>query len=201
MHVSRTKAIRGLLVAAIIGSSLATIAGTGAQAATGCVDRSVKPAFQQWGDNNQYFLATNGDFENGTNDWTLSGASTVRGEQEPWAVNGPGQQALSLSRSGSAQFTMCVKSNEDSLRFFWKSLGASANLRIDITVANMANVNVVNRTSLTTAGITAWQVGQRVQFPQVRDANGQLWITVKFSNSGNTPIVIDDVMVDPWSTN
>jgi hypothetical protein len=196
----RTKIIRALVTVAIAGGA-ATTTGGAAQAQTGCVDRSTTAAFQQWGDNAQYFPASNGGFENGTADWALSGGvATVRGEQEPWNVNGGGQQSLLIPRQGTAQIRMCVKSNEDALRFFWKVMGPNGNLRIDITVDNTMNVKVVNNTSLSVTGITNWQVSRRVTFPQIRDANGQLWITVKFSNTGANPIVIDDVMVDPWST-
>lgn len=196
----RTRTIRALLTATLAVGTLTAVGGA-AQADVGCVDRSTKAAFQQWGDNAQYFAASNGGFESGTAEWTVTGgATTVRGEQEPWVVNGGGEQALTLPRRATAQIRMCVKSNEDALRFFWKVMGASGNLRIDITIDDNANVKVVNNTSLMVAGINSWQVARRVSFPQVRDANGQLWITVKFTNQGSNPILLDDVMVDPWST-
>jgi hypothetical protein len=192
---------QAVLAAAIAGASITATGGV-AHADTGCSDRSTRAAFQQWGDNAEYFAASNGGFESGTADWVLTGgATTVMGEQEPWTVNGPGQQSLHLPRRATAQIRMCVKSNEDALRFFWKVLGSSGNLRIDITVDDSIKAKVVNNTSLAVGGLTAWQVAGRVNFPQIRDANGQLWITVKFSNQGMNPILLDDVMVDPWSTN
>lgn len=171
-----------------------------AAAAGECTTRTTKQAFLQWGDTNQYFAADNGTFESGAGGWTLSNGSKVVSGQAPWKVNGSNHsKALQLPGGSSATAPfMCVASNEEWLRFFFKDPGVpGASFRIEITVKSGTGTAVNTwETGSNTAG---WRVSPQISLPNLRDANGQQWISVRFLPTNNAATwQLDDVMIDPW---
>lgn len=178
------------------------IPGTaGIAAASDCTTRSTKQAFLQWGDANQYFIADNGTFESGAGGWALSGGPSVVSGQAPWKVNGSGHsKALQLPKGSSATAPfMCVNSNEEWMRFFYKDPGVpGASIRIEITVKNSTGASSVNTWEAGSSS-AGWKVSSQIGLPNLRDANGQQWISMRFipTNVGAT-WQIDDVMIDPW---
>lgn len=172
----------------------------GIAAATNCSTRSTKQAFLQWGDANQYFIVDNGTFESGTGGWTLSGGPKVVTGQAPWKVNGrTHSKALQLPAFSSATAPfMCVASNEEWMRFFYNDPGVpGASLRIEITVKN-ANGMAVNTWEVGSSS-AGWKVSSQIGLPNLRDADGKQWISMRFIPTNNPATwQIDDVMVDPW---
>ena len=185
------------LAAATLVSAVAVVGAVGsASAATKCPARTTKASFAQWGDSNQYFVANNGRFEDGTRDWTLAGGAGITADQAIWRINGSGDsKALRLPSGSSAKsVSICVASNEESLRFFYKSPGTgSVTIRMD--VANATGWAYRYYTFSTSR--TGWGVSPVIDLPSLRDADGDQSITITFSASGGTWLV-DDVMIDPW---
>lgn len=190
---------RTLLATTIVaGATFTTMAGP-AHADDACVSRSTKQSFANWGDQNSYFVMTSGTFESGSSGWTLSGGPSVVSAQEPWKVLGNGAKALNLPKNSSARSTkMCVASNEEWLRFFYKSPGVSGSaLKVTITVTS-SNGTAVNTWAV--GGDSAgWNVTPQIYLPNIRDNNGQQWITVQFAPVNTQATwVIDDVQIDPF---
>lgn len=186
-------------IAVMAATVLATlgVAGGTTMAGDGCTTRTTNTAFAQWGDNNQYFATTNGTFESGAGGWTLRNGTSVVADQAPWKVNGSAHaKALRLPGGSSATSTsMCVASNEESMRFFYKSPG-SGSLQVRVEVSNAFGSSV--RTWSVSTSRTGWIVSPQLALPNLRDASGQQWITITFSSSGSAAWAIDDVMIDPW---
>jgi hypothetical protein len=186
------------VAAATVLATLGVFGGS-ASAGDGCAARTTTAAFAQWGDTNQYFTATNGTFESGAGGWALRNGTSVVADQAPWKVNGSNHgRALNLPGGSSATSTsMCVASNEESMRFFYKSPG-SGSLQVRVEVSNARGSSV--RTWSVSTSRTGWIVSPQLALPNLRDANGQQWITVTFSSSGSAAWAVDDVMIDPWIT-
>jgi hypothetical protein len=196
--------VRGCVRTALIAVlATAAVVGHGAVAdaqGPGCSTRNSRPAFSTWGDTNQYFVATGGTFEGGATGWTLGGGAAVVADQAPWRVNGGGHdEALRLPGTAEASTrTLCVQSNEESMRFFFKSPGvAGASLKVKITTVNERGMASNSWTIGTSSA--GWRVSPQIPLPDLRDASGQQWITITFEPV-NTPAtwVVDDVMIDPW---
>jgi hypothetical protein len=199
---------RIVAASAIVAGSMAmaTSIGSGsASAADPCAARTTKQAFKQWGDTNQYFSVTNGTFESGTGGWQMTkataGTPSVVTDQEPWKVNGTSHtKALKLPAYSTAMAPfMCVASNEEWLRFFYKDPGVGgAGLLAKVEVRNASGAVAINTYTIG-ASSAGWKVGPQVYLPNLRDANGEQWISVTFTPVNNAATwYIDDVMIDPW---
>src|SRR3954454_12195842 len=94
-------------------------AGVLVASAPDCDNGATSQPFAQWSDDNSYFLAPAGDFENGAAGWSLGNARVVA-DQEPWRVAGDGgSHALSVGPGGSVVTpTMCIGLEHPTMRFF-----------------------------------------------------------------------------------
>jgi hypothetical protein len=199
MTRSRSLARHALLAALTIGA----VVGHGAIAQAeepGCSTRTSRQAFSRWGDTNQYFVATGGTFEAGATGWSFSGSPSVVTDQAPWKVNGSTHgKALRLpAASRATTTTLCVKSNEESMRFFYKAPAvAGAGLKLTIRTQNEYGSSV--NTWAVGTSTPGWQVSPQIQLPNLRDSAGRQWITITFEPINNQATwVVDDVMIDPW---
>ncbi len=202
LHPSVRK-VRAALAVGVLGTVLAVTgvatAGTADAVTVDCGQRTTSQAFSRWGDTNQYFPVVGGTFENGATSWVLSGtAMTVLGG-ETWNVLGSNWKSLWVPSLGTATSpTTCVASNEDSMRFFYKSPGIrGSTLHVSIRVTSGVNV-ATNDYDIDGAAL-GWQPSPRIMLPDIRDASGRQYVTITFSQR-NLPAAwnIDDVMVDPW---
>jgi hypothetical protein len=117
------------LVAALAGMAfLAPSANAGVLVATadGCPDQTSSQVFAPWLDPMSYTLVPGGTLEDGTDGWTLNGASVVSGN-EPWFVHGDGEsRSLRIPAGKSATSpTICVGLEHPTMRFFARSSGDS----------------------------------------------------------------------------
>lgn len=191
---------RTALAAVLLAVVPLAVAGPADAATSECTTRTVKKSFAAWGDTNDYFLVPDGSFESGTPSWRTSlGVTPLLGSHAFSILGGANQRSLSLPYGGTATTpTMCVASNEDSLRFMYKNPGIpGAQLHVSIRVTSGVNV-ATNDLDITSNGL-GWNASPRIMLPDIRDANGRQYITVTFSTRG-TPASwrIDDVQVDPW---
>src|SRR5215467_14356084 len=105
-----------LIAAAAISASAiffaaarAANAGLLVKSATDCTSPSASQPFSKWYDNSSYILAPQGSFENGTSDWSLSGASLDSGNESYNVAHDNGSHSLKIKPGGSALTrTICV---------------------------------------------------------------------------------------------
>jgi hypothetical protein len=104
-------ALLGVLTGAALAAALpgAASAGVLVASAPSCDNGVNEQPFQQFGDDNHYFLAPGGNFEGSLDGWGLNRASVVD-DQEPWQVHGDGgSKALQIpSGSSVTTATMCA---------------------------------------------------------------------------------------------
>lgn len=196
-----------LLVATAISAVATAAAGgvspTTAAAAGSCGARSTTQAFKNWGDTNQYFLVPGADFESSTSGWVFyagQGTPSVVTDQEPWKVNGSThKKALNVPAYATVMPpNMCINSNEEFLRLFYKDPGVSgAQLLVKIEAWSSAG-RVVQEYKIN-AGGAGWKVSPQIPMPNKRDANGEQTITLTITPIGTAGTWrLDDIMIDPW---
>jgi hypothetical protein len=194
------KLMHRAVAAATIISSVAVFGFASSAAAAGeCGARSTTAAFARWGDSNQYFVADGGTFETGSTPWMTWGSARATLNQSPFGMTGVGhQRSLRLPPwSGAGSPSICVNHNEESVRLSYKAPFAGATLEVYIEVAN--DQGYAATTSYVTAPTRSWDVSQVIDLPNLRDANGQQWITIWIQPlDGYGAWQVDDVMIDPW---
>lgn len=191
-------------LAAIGASSIAVAPSAGAGWDQPCEARKLSKAFSQWGDTNDYFLVTGGDFESkGLLAWKYDfGALPMPGEQSPWKVNGASHRmGLRLAAGSSARtLDICVMVDEESMRFFYRAPGVrGAQLRVQIDAeSDMGKASGSWSADGSSAG---WKVSPAIAIPNVRGEDGRQEIEITFTPMGSKASwAIDDVMIDPWKS-
>lgn len=189
------------LVAALVMASTATAVG-GQVALAACPSRTTTTPFTGWGDSNAYFVVPGATFE-GSHGWTFSGAISVVADQEPWKINGSTHgRSLNLPAYTTAIApNMCIASNEDSLRLFYKDPGVGgATLQVKVEAWNNTSngARSINTYAIGSNG-SGWKLSPRIQLPNMRDSAGEQMVTITITPV-NTAATwrVDDVMLDPW---
>jgi hypothetical protein len=186
--------------------------GTGAQPVLGygtqlpCTARSEAAVFAHWGDRATYFLVSNGDFENGSTDWALTGGARVVGGNETYYVGGVADShSLSIPYGGAAESrTLCVSRGEDVIRLFVNNSHVSgAILHVDATVVNPDD-GAVGYSAFDVSGdvpSSPWTPTMRLKIPHMLGGNGTEQVTLRFSTRGTRATWnVDDVYVDPFKS-
>jgi hypothetical protein len=171
-----------------------------------CTSRDTSAAFSRWNDPAQYFLASNGDFEQGSTDWSLSAGAAVVPGNEPYTVAGSEDaHSLSLASGASAESrTACVTSGEPTVRMFVSTpnvLGAA--LVIDATVRNATTGLSLHTQHVVLGGLTpaGWAPTVPIVIPNFFGGVLPAELTLRFTAFG-APAKwgIDDVYVDPFKS-
>ncbi len=197
MSLRLASAVAVLTVSGLAGGlSLAT-----AQAASvaKCESASLSEPFLKWGDTNTYSIAPSGDFESSTPAWTLSGGAQRVTGSEPFAVTGIlGSSSLALPMGAQAQspFT-CIEPNDRTLRFFARSDGAEAHVRVSVVYQTiLGNVALPVGTAVVKS---SWEPTATFHTGVLLGAllsEGSIHVALHFTPvSGNSRI--DDVFIDP----
>lgn len=217
--------IRPLLaLAAVAGSAL--LAPTLASAATtttatACPVQATTKAFAAYGDQADYSLAPNGNFENGATGWTLKNSSVVTGQGSLLGLaanvlNGllGGKKSMSIGSNflpGSATITsppFCVDSTHPYFRYMLKANGPVGNLTTSIkyTAADGSSKTVeVPSLSKTTLLPSQWKASElnplAVNIPLLQ--NGGTTATVQLVFTSAISVLgagyqIDNVLIDPY---
>jgi hypothetical protein len=169
-----------------------------------CTSRETSAAFSRWLDPAQYFLASNGDFEQGSNAWDLSDGAVVGTGNESYQVAGPtDSHSLQLSTGATAESrTACITMGEPTVRLFVKAprvLGAA--LRIDATVRNPTTGLTLQTTYLVLGGLapSGWAPTPEIVIANLLGGVLPQDLTLRFTALG-APATwgIDDVYVDPY---
>jgi hypothetical protein len=193
--------IKRLTFVFALGVSVAVVAapaGSAARAGLLSCPANLQP-FAQFGDTNSYFGFSNNGFESGASGWSLSGASVVAGN-EPWNVNGPGSNSLSIAPGGSAYSPrVCTALLTPDWRMFAKANGANGSLRAQVVFYGLLGniTGILNVTNFNASGYSSWEpttdVPSLLSLP-LTTVSAQLRLT-NMSSSGTWQV--DDVFVDP----
>ena len=169
-----------------------------------CADRDTSTVFARWLDPAQYFLASNGGFEQGADDWTLRGDAAVVAGNESFAVHDAADaNSLSLGSGGSAEMrTACVGLLEPTVRLFVKAprvLGAR--LRIEATVVNPTSGLTLQTNYVVLGGLApaGWAPTTQILVPNLVGGVLAQELTLRITAEGaKATWGVDDVHVDPF---
>ncbi len=169
-----------------------------------CTTRSESAMFSRWADTNSYFRISNGGFESGTTDWSLSGGATVVWGNEPWKVAGSTDAySLRIPAGGYAESrTICVTRGEDEIRLFaYNPKVSGAILHVEAWVQNPTTGQQASYAFDVNADASpaGWAPTMVLPLPNLLGGTGTQNLTFKFTTRG-TPATwqIDDVTVDPF---
>jgi hypothetical protein len=188
------------------------VLGGGAQAALAygtplpCGSRSEAAVFAPWGDTATYFLVSNGGFESGSTDWSLSnGAKVVSGNETYHVAGAADSHSLSIPPNGAAESrTLCVSRGEDTIRLFVANPHKSGSiLHVDAIVVNPDN-GAIGTTAFDVNGdvpSAAWAPTLQLKIPNLLGGSGTEQLTLRFTTRGAAATWnIDDVFVDPFKS-
>ena len=179
-----------------------------AQAATGCGTRTTTTPFSRFGDANRYFFATNGGFENGTVNWSVTGGGSVVSGNESFYLHATTDRyALNLPTGAVASSGfMCITKDDPAVRFAVKATGSQYNsLSVSATIRNSAGTTQsVYLGQLSSGSYGSWTASPLYSYSVQLNMpwmliNGVAEISFTFSSQGSSGAwQIDDVFVDPF---
>jgi hypothetical protein len=184
-------------------TALGFFASTGLAAAA-CPTQPVAQALSQFGDSNNYFLASGGAFEDAAlpTGSTATNASLVPGN-EPFYVHGAGDnQSLLIASGGSVTLPYaCIDSTITSFRFFAKQASPGSGLKVDLLVKlpySWAPMTLPV-TVLPDGSLPSWALTNSLTAAGSLAPGSTAQAAVRFSvPQGTGSWQIDDVYVDPY---
>jgi hypothetical protein len=207
--------LAGIIQILAAGALVVVALGTGPQAALAkatpqpspsCASRSQAAVFAPWGDSAPYFLVSNGGFENGSTDWSLSGGAKVVDGNESFKVGGSSNgHSLSIPPGGAAETrAFCVSRGEDTIRLFVNNSHTSgAILHVDAIVVN-PDTKATGAAAFDVNGdvpSSPWTPTIQLKIPNLLGGSGTEQLTLRFTLRGTqTTWGIDDVYVDPFKS-
>jgi hypothetical protein len=171
-----------------------------------CVARPESQVFAPWGDWAGYFLVPNGDFENGTSDWALSGGAAVVAENEPYQVGADADSySLQLPPGSAAESrTVCVSTGQDAIRLFVRNSHVPGSiLHVDAIARNLTTGAYGYMAFDVNGDVPSdlWSPSMKLGLPRMFDGTGTEELTLYFSLRGTRATWgIDDVYVDPFKS-
>jgi hypothetical protein len=202
--VIRPKPLRGTMAAIFAGVALLLFGIPAAAEASSCQSAPTKKAFAAFGDNADYSLVPNGNFEAGSGGWSLSGSYVQSGNESFKVGAATDAKSLALKATGKAaspQF--CVGIEHPTFRFFARRTSGRWGV-ITVKVRWMHD-GVTNETVVgaVTAGDTSWHPTPSFNLAPVLgiwngDQSFQVQLVFDPEDSGGS-WAIDDVYVDPFT--
>ena len=195
---------RSLLLVALIACAAALAAGAQSALADGdgCPSEQLSQPFVPWGDQDQYTLAPNGDFEAGLAGWSVSGNAGLVAGPEPWMVTDAAEsESLDLPAGSSATTApICLDVDDPSLRFFAVNNGdPGSTLSVSVSFTALLGIQV----SLPIGDISssgAWEPTPTVMIwaNLLAALDPGMPVQFSFTPTGSGDWEIDDVYIDPW---
>src|SRR4051794_33855287 len=110
------------------------VASTNATEQT-CTDPQVSPLLSDAGDDDLYFVAPGGSFENGAAGWELDGGASIGFGSNAFSPLGTGLRSLQLPAGSSATSpAFCVDDRYPSFRVNTAQVGGDAKVKIKVSV-------------------------------------------------------------------
>lgn len=192
MPIGRLIAAATIVVACLVAGTTQSSARTEAP----CDTRKLSQPLMSFGDYRDYYLANGGDFERlglSSVGWTLSSGTGQVEENEPWRVaDARHGRAVYVTKGGRISNSgLCLFSNEESIRFFYKSPGITSSMSVQVTLGGKTTTTVISNRA------AGWGLSPTIAVPVSSSTNG-LYATVTFIggvDSGRW--LIDDLLIDP----
>lgn len=157
--------------------------------------------FAPWGDNNAYYLTTDGDFASGTSGWTLSAGAKLVAGSEPFLAHTTADDVSLLVPNGSAVSpASCFGLLTPGVRLFAKSDGAGpATLHVRIIATGLLGVLSVLDGGTVTVG-TSWAPTPvfATTLSQLDVPVGTKSVQIEYTTTGD--VQIDDIYIDPFQS-
>lgn len=196
---SITRARWALVAALTIGAVVAPVTTAGATRGS-CPERELAQTFGPFLDPIWYFPLPAGDFESGPGQWSLRGGARISAGSNQTMLDLPGagidDHALLLPPGATARAaTVCVEGTAPVMRFFARPTGLLGALVVTVTATDDAG-----RTQVVSSPVLPllpwWSAPMAVfRLPWLGDHLTQ--VTVEFRSIGLSPVLVDDIHVDP----
>jgi len=164
--------------------------------APSCEAQEATQVFAQFADPAYYVPAPGGDVES-SDSWTTS--SSIVAGNEPWFVGDPGDSsALRLAPGASATTdTMCIGIEHPDIRFFVKGAGGSVAVEsiVETSSGDTVSVPMGVASSQTWSPTTVMPVAAAL-LPLL--PGNHTPVRFRFTSTGQAPVTIDDIYVDPF---
>lgn len=195
------RVLRTICVAAAVGAAVCAVATPSASAGLLSCGATYEP-FARFGDDGNYFLVPNGDFESGSTGWTLSRGASVGAGNEPYDVSGPGKSSLHLAPGSTALGPKtCVNLFTPHARMFVAQAGTHAtSLGMQVVFYGVLGntLGILNYDAMGASEFSAWQPSDTVSSSLgVPLLTSYMRIKLTAGSSGDG-VVVDDVHEDPW---
>jgi hypothetical protein len=165
-----------------------------------CPGATYSQPFTNWGDYNNYFMATGGSFE-GTNSWSLAGGAKVVNGNEPFYLNSSRDSRSLMLPAGSSATSpaMCLAALSPHMRLVGKASDGSG-VHVDVYasgVLGLVRLPVSADIDLSSSWDASGDVSLLLQNVLAVTNLGKTSIAFRFSPIGSATVQIDDVYVDP----
>jgi hypothetical protein len=192
------------IIASFAGAPTAKAGLLGTGGASYCDPGSTR-AFAPFGDSADYARLYNGDFENGSLGWVVSGGARVVSGNEPYYLSGDRSDDRSLLLPGGSSAysgTVCFALGDWHLRFMAKRLSSSGSLHVQVIVPSLLGLlTILDGGTVTGSGSWAPSPRMELLLCNVTSLLGTKAVAFKFTPVGrDTAYQIDDVYLDPWKS-
>lgn len=168
-----------------------------------CRDPDVAPLLREFKDDDLYFVAPGGDFEDGAAGWQLEGGASIGFGSNAFAPLGSGDRSLQLPEGGAATSpAFCVDDRYPHFRVSVGQLGAKkAKVRVSVVYPGLEK-NVRKEADIDAEEKHAWKLSKRLQIKpdHGRKVGGWRLVALRFElikADDGADARIDDVLVDP----
>ena len=197
----------GLALCASLALAAPAQAGAFSDSAAPCEGRTVEQPFKRWLDPMRYVLAPNGNLEQGSAEWKLTGGARVVAGNETFYVGGTRDSHSLYLPAGSSATTrpMCVQLLHPTVRYFAKNraLPILSSLRVEALIENPLTGGVLVLPAGVHTGPRTWHPSLPgvvlADFLSVLGEDAELAVAFRFKPLGaRAAWQIDDVYVDPF---
>lgn len=168
-----------------------------------CRDPEVAPLLSAFKDDDLYFLAPGGDFEHGTDGWTLEGGATNAGGSTVFSPFGSGDHSLRLPAGSAATSpAFCVDERFPHFRVSIGQLGENrADVRVSVVYPGLKD-NVRKAADVPAEDKQPWKLSKKLNLDPQRGLKRRAWrlVALRFEvlkSDDGSDARVDDVLVDP----
>jgi hypothetical protein len=168
-----------------------------------CTDPEVAPLLEDFKDDDLYFVAPSGDFEDGARGWQLEGGATVGTGSNAFSPLGSGERSLQLPAGSAATSpAFCVDERYPHFRISVGQLGdKKAKVRVSVVYPGLAK-NVRKEADVDADDKHRWRLSKRLRIKPDHGLKQGGWrlVALRFEvlkADDAADARVDDILVDP----
>lgn len=153
--------------------------------------------FAHWNDSAGYYFASNGGFESGTTNWSLSGGASIVSDNDAYHLSGAGTHALRLPAGATAAITVCYGTTYPAVRFTTSGSG-----RVHVRVVSKSLLGILSVLDGGSFSVnSSWDASPKLStlFSALAAPLGTKSMQLRITADSGT-VSIDDIYVDPFLT-